>query len=297
MDNLEAKRVWRISEDGEVRYRFNRLDYLFDLDENTFFSHYLNIANHVNIDYYESYQKIYDSLLNKIPELPLSHLFIAQRLANALPENAVVHIAIMNALRSWNIFETSPLIRTNCNVGGFGIDGCMSSMIGASLLHPDKIYYCFIGDLAFFYDMNSLGNRHIGPNIRIILVNDNGGTEFRHSQWNQYEVGVDDYIAGAGHFGDQSKTLVKGFAESLGFNYIPVHNKKDFEEALPTLLSPKVAEHPLIMEIFTTPQNQSNAWETIINLAPVENKLAHDFSGKLIETGNNILNSIKRRLQ
>lgn len=54
--------------------------------------------------------------------------------------------------------------------GGFGIDGNMSSLLGASLIDPQKICFCILGDLAFFYDMNVLGNRHVGKNIRILLV-------------------------------------------------------------------------------------------------------------------------------
>ena len=48
---------------------------------------------------------------------------------------------------------------------GFGIDGNMSALLGASLAKSDKLYFGVIGDLAFFYDMNCLGNRHVGSNL------------------------------------------------------------------------------------------------------------------------------------
>lgn len=66
-----------------------------------------------------------------------------------------------------------------CNVGGFGIDGDVSTIMGEALAFPDKIHFLIVGDLAFFYDMNSLGNRHFPDNVRIFLVNNGRGIEFR----------------------------------------------------------------------------------------------------------------------
>ena len=71
-------------------------------------------------------------------------------------------------------------IHSSANVGGFGIDGCMSTLIGASFA-TNKLCFCITGDLAFFYDMNSLGCREIGPNVRILLINNNLGMTFKLS--------------------------------------------------------------------------------------------------------------------
>ena len=87
---------------------------------------------------------------SKISELPFSNIWIAQKTANKLPKNSVIHFAIQNSLRCWNFFETDKSISGFCNTGGFGIDGNLSSMIGASIVSPDKLFYCVIGDLAFF---------------------------------------------------------------------------------------------------------------------------------------------------
>lgn len=51
--------------------------------------------------------------------------------------------------------------------------------------------------MAFFYDMNVLGNRHVGRNVRILLVNNGKGTEFRNYMHPGAAFGeaADDYIA------------------------------------------------------------------------------------------------------
>ena len=83
----------------------------------------------------------------------------------------MVHLGILAPLRSWNYMGINSAYESDCNQGGFGIDGNLSTLIGASLVHPDKLYFGVVGDLSFFYDMNSLGNRHIKNNIRILVVN------------------------------------------------------------------------------------------------------------------------------
>lgn len=65
-------------------------------------------------------------------------------------------------------------------MGGFGIDGPLSTALGAAIACPDKTTFIVTGDLAFFYDLNVLGNRHMDNNMRILLINNGCGTEFRN---------------------------------------------------------------------------------------------------------------------
>ena len=120
----------------------------------------------------------------------------------------------MNSLRSWNFFETPKSVMCYSNTGGFGIDGGISSLIGASLVNKEKVYFGCFGDLAFFYDMNSIGNRHVGNNIRIMLINNGRGTEFRNYNHNGAIFGseeTDQFIAAAHTLGRS----VKRFSETL----------------------------------------------------------------------------------
>lgn len=269
-DKLNGKHVWRVNEDGELRIRFNRLDYFFDMDSQKFFNYYVNQSknHHVNnTSYYTHCISIYNDIYKSIPELPLSHIGIAHRLASMIPNNSTIHFAIMNALRSWNFFYIDNSIKTNCNVGGFGIDGCTSSLIGASLVNPDKLYFLVSGDLAFFYDLNSLGNRHIKRNLRIIMVNDGKGAEFKHFKSVDHIIGIDEYVAGSGHFGGKSQNLVKHYAQDLGFKYISASNWNDFETYLPVFLSDRISDESIVFEIFANTDDQSSAWEIISNIS------------------------------
>jgi 2-succinyl-5-enolpyruvyl-6-hydroxy-3-cyclohexene-1-carboxylate synthase len=153
-------------------------------------------------------------------------------------------------------------------VGGFGIDGGMSTLVGASLANPDKLYYLVIGDLAFFYDMNCLGNRHVGKNLRILLVNNGRGTEFRQYDHHTSHFGddADDYIAAAGHFGNKSRDLVKHYATSLGFEYYQSEDKQSVSKVLDDFTDSQHRDKSIIYEVFTDSREESKALEVIMHI-------------------------------
>ena len=264
---IVGKRVWRVSRDGELRDTFGKLKYVFEMPEEEFFKHYTK-KNKVNTQYLIKWKNHLNQLYKKIPSLPFSNLWIAKKLHDKLPQNSVIHFGILNSLRSWNFFPLHETIDSYANVGGFGIDGCVSSLIGASLADKNRLYFGIVGDLAFFYDMNSLGNKHVGKNIRILLVNNGIGTEFKNFNHPAAAFGIEanEYIAGAGHFGNKSKTLVKNYCESLGFEYLAASNKKEFIQVYKRFITEEMLDKPIVFEVFTNYEYESKALEIITSL-------------------------------
>ncbi len=301
----KANQVWRVAEDGMMRDLTKTLSCVFHMSELEFFESYSGTGKtESNISFYKECKSDYESLLQSIPsDLPLSNIWVASQMAPRVPSNAVMHFAILNSLRSWNFFEMPESVNGFCNTGGFGIDGCISTMIGASLCHKDKIYYCVTGDLAFFYDMNSLGNRHVGNNVRILLINNGKGMEFRnctHPIHNFDNAIVDEYIAASGHFGRQSPSLVKSYVESLGYKYLTASTKEEVLANLDIFLSPEIGNSPIVFEVFTDQENENNALNAMVNLKKSADKLAINAARKIITTvageeGFNKLKNIVRK--
>lgn len=262
---LKAKRVWRVSEDGELRDTFQKLEYVFEMPEEVFFNKYSEGSKENHTNYLESCNAVLNEVRANIPELPLSNTWIAMQTAHRIPKNSILHLSILNSLRNWNMFEVDESIERSSNTGGFGIDGMMSSLIGASLNDKNKLCFLVIGDLAFFYDMNSLGNRHVGNNIRILLVNNGKGTEFRNFDHPGAAFGeeADLYIAAGGHYGNKSKELVKHYAQDLGFEYMMADSKESFLAQIDTFVKPEMTTKPMIFEVFTTNEDESDALKTI----------------------------------
>lgn len=253
-----AKEVWRVNPDGEIRDTFRKLTKVFEMPEEFFFekisSKQEKIKNTLYENWYNEYCSLKEELKKQETNLKLSSLWIALKLHTRVPQNSVMHFGILNSLRCWNCFELDRTVRGYSNTGGFGIDGGVSSLIGASLSNKNTIYYGIFGDLAFFYDMNSLGNRHIGSNIRILVANNGLGGEFKNSFGNVQRAGIgdaaNDYISAYGHYGEESRSLVKHYAEDLGFEYLSAENKEQFLKGVDKFVSPQMQNRPILFEVF-----------------------------------------------
>ena len=263
--HTNCNEVWRVSRDGELKDKYGKLTKVFQMSEEFFFNHYAPEMG-CKHSYIDECNAEYNKVYNAIPELPFSNLWVAQQLAPKIPKGSIMHFGILNSLRSWNMFKLSEGVETASNVGGFGIDGGMSALLGASLANKGRLCFGAFGDLAFFYDMNSLGNRHGGSNVRILLVNNGCGTEFKLRTHPCFAFGeeANAFMAAAGHFGNKSAQLVKHYAEDLGFKYLTASNKEDFNAVVGQFVDTSI-ETPIIFEVFTDYTIEDQAYLQIRN--------------------------------
>lgn len=265
--NVYAAHTWRVSPDGALRDTFGNLRRVFMMPEEEFFERYAeDDASHTEL--LEAMTAEVDTIKEKLPELPFSNIWMAQQMCNKLPKGCELHLGILHSLRSWNFFKLPAGILAKCNVGGFGIDGGLSTMIGASFVQPEKIFIGIFGDLAFFYDLNVIGNRHVGNNVRILLINNGKGNEFRNYNHPCYFLGeeADMYVAAAGHYGNKSNTLVKDYATDLGYEYLAASNKNEFNSVIERFLTPKFTDKPILLEVFTITEDESKALELTLKI-------------------------------
>jgi 2-succinyl-5-enolpyruvyl-6-hydroxy-3-cyclohexene-1-carboxylate synthase len=295
----KSEKVWRVSPDGEPRDTFKKLTAVFRMSPREFFAYYSKGDSKPRLSFLQSCREEYKRIYDAIPdELSFSNIWMAKQLAPLLPEHSVLHLGILNSLRSWNLFDVHSSIQENSNVGGFGIDGCVSSLLGASLVNSDKLFFGVFGDLAFFYDMNSIGSRHVGKNLRILVVNNGRGMEFRNYIHHASVFGeeADNYIAAARHYGNQSHSLLKHYAEDLGFSYISATDKESFLKILPVFISTE-SDKPIILEAFTTCEDENNALYDICHIKQLEGKqkMKENVRKVIGESGVAVLNKILKR--
>lgn len=285
--NINPTIVWRVSEDGEIRDPFKKLTAIFEMKEKDFFSYYNNIQKIRDNTYFYEWMQENKRIEQQLPDLPLSNVWIAQITSKLLPEYSVVHLGILNSLRSWNYFDISNTIDSYSNVGGFGIDGIISTAVGASLASPNRIHFCILGDLATFYDLNILGNRHLQSNLRIIVINNGTGYEMHTSNSIGKLFGdeiADEYFAAGGHYGNQSRNVLRHFAEDLGLEYIAVETKEEYLQNVSYITDPTKHEKPLLVEVFVNWKDDDFAYEatkkTIVSSKTVVKDLAKSILGK-----------------
>ena len=291
---MRPRAVWRVNPDGELRDSYRQLTCVFEMEESAFFSHYANQSVVARHDYLDSCWTALKSTWAKVPAetLPFSNVWIASQTSQRIPAGSVLFLGILNTLRTWNYFDIPNTVYGYANTGGFGIDGYISSMIGASLVHPDKLYFCVAGDLAFFYDMNVLGNRHVGRNVRILLVNNGKGTEFRNYMHPGAAFGeeADKFIAAAGHYGNKSHLLVRHYAEDLGYEYLSANTKEEYLQNLERFLTPEITDRPMLFEVFTNNEDESEAIRMMNTLNVSASGMAKELTKAVLgEKGKNMV--------
>lgn len=243
---------WRISNKGDIVDTYDHLTAVFECSTDEFFKTIKPSSS--SKGYLDKWKTLADKYSTD-EALPLSAAYVAQQMSKLIPAGSYVNFSIHNSLRVWNLFQFKNRVNCFCNVGAFGIDGCMSTFLGQSVI-AQNLCFLFIGDLSFYYDMNSLGIRHIKNNVRIILINNNGGIEFKYGSSTEKKKEIDKYIAAAGHFRD-----AKGWALTNEFEYYSINDTESFHAIKDRLISESV--NPILVEVFVSDTEENKAYSIL----------------------------------
>lgn len=150
-----------------------------------------------------------------------------------LPASSGLHLANSMPVRYANLcgIEADRLIRVSANRGTSGIDGCLSTAVGAALV-TDQLVTLLIGDVAFFYDRNALWNAFVPPNLRIVLFNNHGGHIFRMIDGPAQQPELETYFETA------QPLTARLTAEEFGLDYSVCADGAALTSALPAFFAP-----------------------------------------------------------
>lgn len=239
---------WLIQEDGRVVDMYKSLTTIFECTPEYFFNYFVTRSHQSknNKEYYELLKGYVDSV--EFPEFPYSHVYAIKEVVEKIPTDSILHLSINNSIRIANFFKLNPNIKTYANIGTHGIDGCLSSFLGQAAA-SNKESFLVIGDLAFFYDMNAMRLHHINNNVHILMINNEGGSEFYFNR--MWKNDASDLHTTARHH-----TKAEGWVRQNNFRYLSAYDKESLEKALKEFMRTDL-DKPVFLEVFTEMKNDS----------------------------------------
>lgn len=179
--DYQPKHHWNIDE-KKATNTFFCLSEFIQTKPVDFFSKFNKIISNKESDYQPKWLTIRDKRRIKhaeyLAQIPHSDFKVFEQILNVVPKNSQLQFSNSAIIRYGQLFTIDSSLEVFCNRGTSGIDGSISTAIGAAFA-SEKQVICITGDLSFFYDSNALWNKNIPANFRIILVNNSGGGIFK----------------------------------------------------------------------------------------------------------------------
>ena len=222
--------------------------------------------------------------------------FIGELLGQQLPAGSTLHLGNSSALRfaEFAALRSRAEIKVQCNRGINGIEGSLSAAVGAAYLDYVQaqasgdlatcpLHYLVIGDLSFYYDCNGLWHSQLPPNLRIVMINNNGGEIFRLLPGLKLDDRAERFVRGVHH--TPSLATMQPRLEALGIDYLEVgsmfeeRDEKDYmrlvlsaspeklsarARALKLLLAPFAPHSSLILVEYHCAPDDSNVFQAAI---------------------------------
>lgn len=177
-----------------------------------------------------------------------SDITVFDEIFKAIPPEYSLHLANSTPVRYAQLFDFESEIKCYSNRGTSGIDGCTSTAAGACFANNEPTLL-ITGDLAFFYDSNAFWNNHISSQLRVIVINNQGGGIFRFIDGPKNTGLLENY------FEARHQTSAKPIAELNRLRYFEANNSGELKNVLPQFFSP--SESAVILEIKTPPEVSS----------------------------------------
>lgn len=206
----------------------------------------------INSDYHDKWASISNNR-NKLhvlemKKIPFCDLKVFSVLNSKIPNNYNVQVSNSSPIRYFQLFDQNITCPMFCNRGTSGIDGSLSTAVGASWISKQPTLFV-TGDLSFFYDSNGLFNNYVRKDLRIIVINNSGGGIFKILPGYAKEKAHEMFIEARHNY--NSKELAKMY----GFKYSQVSSLLGLKFSLFNFF--KTSSKPKILEIKTSSQLSS----------------------------------------
>lgn len=175
---------------------------------------------------------------------PYSDLTVFEHLLDRIPSGSDLQLANSTAIRYAQLFNPLSDVRYFSNRGVSGIDGSTSTAAGAASI-TGKPTTLITGDLAFFYDSNALWDPHLPTNLRVIVINNQGGGIFRFIPGPTNTPQLETFFEA--HHNYRAEQLCKAF----DVPYYQATSLNEIEQIIPEFYAKQNNDRPAVLEILT----------------------------------------------
>ena len=218
----------------------------FKADINTFLKEVTPKLMSVSSNYQQQWLKVKNEIqqthLEYINQIPFSDLKVYSEVFKSIPNDYIVQISNSSAIRYAQLMKAHSSWKVFCNRGTSGIDGSMSTAIGAAVGSASPTVF-ITGDLSFFYDSNALWNKYIPQNFRVILLNNQGGGIFRILPGDKTDSNFEYF------FETPHKLTAEHFCEMYNINYQLATNITDLQRKISDFY--EKSDVPKLLEVHT----------------------------------------------
>ena len=238
---------WHIEKTNRAQDIFTSLTNFIPLDPESFFSDFImdyqkkENSNFSNI-WYKEFKKSEENHKNYLANCCWSDLKVHELIQDKISNhNLNLQMGNSTSVRYVQLFKHLEKVKYNSNRGISGIDGSSSTAAGAAIVNKENTVL-LTGDLSFIYDQNALWNNDLSKNLKIIIINNQGGGIFKIIPGPSNTPYLDDF------FETSHNLNIDKISSGFGINYKKVDNIKDAESAIESLIESNQSE---ILEFFT----------------------------------------------
>jgi 2-succinyl-5-enolpyruvyl-6-hydroxy-3-cyclohexene-1-carboxylate synthase len=177
---------------------------------------------------------------------------VARDVLTMLPNRASLFIANSLPVRHLDQFglASTKQIRVFCNRGTSGIDGNVSTALGAGAFTPGKLTVFLGGDLAFYHDMNGLlALKRCGLRAIFVVINNDGGGIFHRLPIADFDPPFTEL------FQTPHGLHFAGAAQLYGLEYVRVEDGAGLKAAFTAALERWVKGESSLIEVTTEPRH------------------------------------------
>lgn len=233
IEKVGVKAHWHISENAQHIDMFHNLSMRIDLSPKIFFS---KIDFPSTSDYNELFQAKKKDIdhyhRDFVKTVEWSDFKAFSYIIESLPKDYILHSGNSTVIRYVQIFDKFAFLPCFCNRGTSGIDGSVSTAVGAAWVNKKK-NLLITGDLSFFYDSNALWNKYLSDDLKIIVINNQGGGIFRFIDGPSVHEELGEF------FEHHQERDLKFLAKAYSFEYFVASDELSLEKNLDSFFNSK----------------------------------------------------------